>query len=128
MLINGDKLMVTKSVSNILNEGDIIKVLNIGQDGIITFAFGDDFIHMGITTIDEVKKHFKRIELKEISFDETIDEYEDEDEYDDEDCCGECYGDDCEFRVNCIYSKDYNPTHTDKLLNHILTNLKIYYH
>ena len=43
MLANGDKLIVTKKVAPFLNEGDVVKVTNVTDDGIISFAFGDGF-------------------------------------------------------------------------------------
>lgn len=63
MLTNGDKLIVTKTVAPFLKEGDIVKVTNIADDGIISFAFGDD-LHMGVMNISEYESHFKKIEEK----------------------------------------------------------------
>ena len=60
MLNNGDKLVVKKKVSSFLDEGDIAKVINIDEDGIITFAFGDGFIHMGVMSNAECEEHFEK--------------------------------------------------------------------
>lgn len=59
MLNNGDKLVVVKKVASFLDEGDIAKVVNVNEDGIITFAFGDNFVHMGVMSYDEAYEHFE---------------------------------------------------------------------
>lgn len=59
MLNNGDKLVVVKKVASFLDEGDIAKVVNVNEDGIITFAFGDNFVHMGVMSHDEAYEHFE---------------------------------------------------------------------
>lgn len=64
MLNNGDKLIVTKTVAPFLKEGDIVEVTNITDDGIISFAFGDGFMHMGVMNTAECENHFEKIEEK----------------------------------------------------------------
>lgn len=64
MLVNGDKLIVTKTVANFLMEGDIVEVVDVSENGMITFAFGDGFIHKGLMTESEFEEHFKKIENK----------------------------------------------------------------
>ena len=59
MLNNGDKLIVVKKVASFLDKGDIAKVVNVNDDGIITFAFGDNFVHMGVMSHDEAYEHFE---------------------------------------------------------------------
>ena len=59
MLNNGDKLVVVKKVASFLDKGDIAKVINVNDDGIITFAFGDNFVHMGVMSHDEAYEHFE---------------------------------------------------------------------
>ena len=61
MLVNGDKLVVTKKVAGFLNEGDIVKVVNVDEKGMITFAFGDGFLHMGLMNDAECKEHFEKV-------------------------------------------------------------------
>ena len=66
MLNNGDKLIVTKAVAPFLNEGDIVEVTNVSEDGIISFAFGDNFMHMGVMNNAECDAHFEKVvEAKE---------------------------------------------------------------
>lgn len=65
MLSNGDKLIVTKKVAAFLNEGDIVKVVNVDESGMISFAFGEDFMHKGIMSLAECEEHFdKYVEKK----------------------------------------------------------------
>lgn len=61
MLVNGDKLVVTKNVMGILNEGDIVKVIDVNENGLIRFAFGDGFMHMGFMNTEECEKHFEKV-------------------------------------------------------------------
>lgn len=66
MTINkGDKLVVTKNVMELLNKGDIVKVVDINNNGMISFAFGEDFVHMGLMNAKECEEHFtKYVEQK----------------------------------------------------------------
>lgn len=64
MINNGDKLIVVKKVAPFLNEGDVVKVTNVTDDGIISFAFGDGFMHMGVMNATECENHFKKVEEK----------------------------------------------------------------
>lgn len=66
MLVNGDKLVVKNKVANFLDEGDIIKIVDVRDNGIISFAFGEAFEHMGLMSSDECEKHFEKfVEKKE---------------------------------------------------------------
>jgi hypothetical protein len=60
MLSNGDKLIVTKKVAAFLDEGDIVKVVNVDESGLISFAFGEDFMHKGIMNLTECEEHFEK--------------------------------------------------------------------
>jgi hypothetical protein len=64
MLNTGDKLIVTKTVAPFLKEGDIVEVTNVADDGIISFAFGDNFMHMGVMNTAECEAHFEKVEEK----------------------------------------------------------------
>jgi hypothetical protein len=64
MLNNGDKLVVTKKVASFLNEGDIVEVTNVTNDGIISFAFGNGLVHMGVMNAAECENHFEKMEEK----------------------------------------------------------------
>lgn len=62
MLKSGDKLVVVKKVASFLDEGDVVNVTNVTEDGVISFAFGDDFVHMGVMSNGEFENHFKKLE------------------------------------------------------------------
>ena len=64
ILNNGDKLIVTKKVAPFLNEGDIVEVTNVTEDGIISFAFGAGNMHMGVMNMAEFEAHFEKVEDK----------------------------------------------------------------
>ena len=60
MLVNGDKLVVTKKVANFLDVGDIAKVINVDENGTISFAFGEGFVHMGVMSAAECEEYFEK--------------------------------------------------------------------
>lgn len=77
MLVNGDKLVVVKKVAPFLNEGDVVEVVNVDEDGVISFAFGEGFVHMGVMNASECEAHFEKIE-EEIAAPTITSEYIDE--------------------------------------------------
>lgn len=62
MLVNGDKLVVTKDVASFLKEGDIVKVIDVSENGMISFAFGDNLEHKGLMNKAECEEHFEKYE------------------------------------------------------------------
>lgn len=64
MLANGDKLVVTKKVAEFLDEGDIVKVIDVDENGRVSFAFGEGFIHKGLMSSLECEEHFEKITNK----------------------------------------------------------------
>lgn len=74
MLNNGDKLIVVKKVAPFLNEGDVVKVTNVTDDGIISFAFGEGLMHMGVMNTAECESHFEKVEEKNVAVAPTINE------------------------------------------------------
>lgn len=65
MLVNGDKLKVTKRVAKFLDEGDIVKVVDVDENNeIISFAFGENFEHKGIMNFAEYERCFEKVETK----------------------------------------------------------------
>ena len=65
MLINnGDTLVVTKKVGNILKEGDIVKIVNVNEDNTISFVFGERFENFGVMTTNEIENYFRKVENK----------------------------------------------------------------
>lgn len=74
MLNIGDKLVITKKVAPFLDDGEIVKVTNVTDDGIISFAFGEGFVHMGVMNTAEFENYFKKVEEKAKVEIPTIDE------------------------------------------------------
>lgn len=67
MLVNGDKIVAKKNVRNVIEEGDICKVVNVDEDT-ITFAFGNGFVHKGVMTFDEYVEYFEKyVEKKSVT-------------------------------------------------------------
>lgn len=64
MLTNGDKLVVTKDVATFLKKGDVVKVVDADENGLISFAFGDEFMHKGLMTTTEFEEHFEKMAEK----------------------------------------------------------------
>lgn len=73
----GDKLIVVKKVAPFLNEGDIVEVTNVADDGIISFKFGDGLMHMGVMNTTECENHFEKMaeENEEAEAPTITDEY-----------------------------------------------------
>ena len=65
MLNHGDKLVVTKKVSSFLDVGSIVEVIDVTDEGIISFKFGDNFAHMGVMNTAEYESHFEKVKEEE---------------------------------------------------------------
>lgn len=63
MLVNGDKLVVKKRIMGILDVGDIAEVINVNNEGMVYFAFGENFSHKGLMNASECEEHFEKIEM-----------------------------------------------------------------
>lgn len=65
MLVNGDKLKVTKKVAKFLNVGDIVEIINVDEENeVISFAFGESFEHKGVMSFAECEKHFEKVKIE----------------------------------------------------------------
>lgn len=93
MLTNGDKLIVTKAVAPFLNEGDIVEVVNVADNGVISFAFGENLMHMGMMSNDELEAHFEKVEEKKEEMPTITQEYI------------EAIMSNSEFEVNTVFNK-----------------------
>ncbi len=60
MINIGDKMIVTKKVASFLDEGDIISIVDVADNGMISFAFGEGFMHKGIMNAAECEEHFEK--------------------------------------------------------------------
>ena len=63
MLVSGDKLVVTKDVAGVLAEGEIVEVVDVSNNGMISFAFGENFMHKGLMSASECEEHFEKIDI-----------------------------------------------------------------
>lgn len=59
MLVKGDRLVVTEDVASFLRKGDIVEIVAVEGD-IISFAFGEGFVHKGIMNQPECEAHFEK--------------------------------------------------------------------
>lgn len=59
MLVNGDKVVAKKDILGVISEGDICKVIDVSK-GFVSFAFGENFMHKGVTTISEFEECFEK--------------------------------------------------------------------
>lgn len=75
MLVSGDKLLVVKKVANFLDEGDVVEVVDVADNGIISFAFGEDFMHMGMMNATECENHFEKIEKTKTAYPRVTEEH-----------------------------------------------------
>lgn len=75
MINIGDKMVVTKKVASFLDEGDIITISDVAENGMISFAFGDGFMHKGIMNIAECEEHFEKFVEKKAEAPTITDEH-----------------------------------------------------
>lgn len=61
MITKGDKLVVIKKVTSFLDEGDVVEVVEVDNNGTISFAFGEGFMHKGVMSANECEEHFEKI-------------------------------------------------------------------
>ena len=60
MLVKGDKIKLVKPMGVFTNVGEICDVVDVTEDGVISFKFGK--VHMGCMSIDEFSKYFVKYE------------------------------------------------------------------
>lgn len=58
---NGDKLVVTKNFSGFFNKGDIVRVTNVGNNGVISFVFGNDYASTGFVDSVTCEEYFEKV-------------------------------------------------------------------
>lgn len=63
-LHNDTKLVAIKKISNIFDEGDIIYVIKVSEEGIVSFRWGSNFEYLGMMTITECNEYFKEYDEK----------------------------------------------------------------
>lgn len=61
-MIKGDKIKLIKPMGAFTNIGEVCEVVNITEDGVISFKFGG--CHLGCMSYDECDKYFEKIEYQ----------------------------------------------------------------
>lgn len=74
MLSKGDFLVAKKDVKGFLEEGEVVKILDVKNNGMFYFGFGEDFAHKGLMSISKYNEYFGK--LSEVENDTDL---EDED-------------------------------------------------
>ena len=63
MLVKGEKIELIKSMGiGILNVGEICEVVDVSEDGVVSFKFGKNGMHLGCMSANEFEKYFKKYE------------------------------------------------------------------
>lgn len=62
MLVNGDKIVANKDILNVISKGEICKVVDVEENGLISFAFGNGLVHKGVMTLEECEEYFDKYE------------------------------------------------------------------
>lgn len=61
MLVNGEKIELVKPMGAFKNVGEVCEVVDVSEDGVISFKFGNGR-HLGCMSSDEFEKYFKKYE------------------------------------------------------------------
>ena len=57
----GDKLVVTKKMRGFFDEGTVVEVAHVGDDGMISFTFGENSANTGFMDSGTCEEHFEKI-------------------------------------------------------------------
>ena len=60
-MTKGDHIKLIKPMGAFTNVGEICEVTNITQDGVISFRFGKNGMHLGCMSYNEFEKYFKLV-------------------------------------------------------------------
>lgn len=76
-----DKIRLVKPIGALTNVGEVCDIVDISEDGIISFKFGEG-VHLGCMSYDEFEKYFEIVESEGVRGDMVDDEFlEDENVY-----------------------------------------------
>lgn len=53
-MIKGDKIKLVKPMGMFTNVGEICEVVDVNEDGVISFKFGKNGFHLGCTRLDRL--------------------------------------------------------------------------
>lgn len=60
-MIKGDKIKLVKPMGVFTNVGEICKVVNVDENGVISFKFGKNGMHLGYMSYNEFEKYFELV-------------------------------------------------------------------
>lgn len=66
MLVKGSKIKLVKEMGAFKNVGEVCEVIDVSDDDVITFKFGNG-LHMGCMSYDEFYKYFEKYEEPKIA-------------------------------------------------------------
>ena len=61
-MIKGDKIKLSAPMGVFTNVGEICEVVNVSDDGVISFKFGKNGMHLGCMSYNEFEKYFELIQ------------------------------------------------------------------
>ena len=61
-MIKGDKIKLVKKMGMFDNIGEICEVINVDENGFISFRFGKNGMHLGCMSYNEFEKHFELVQ------------------------------------------------------------------
>lgn len=60
-MIKGDKIKLIKPMGVFTNVGEICEVVDVNEDGVISFRFGENREHLGCMSYNEFEKYFELV-------------------------------------------------------------------
>lgn len=60
-MIKGDKIKLVKPMGMFTNVGEICEVVDVNEDGVISFKFGKNGLHLGCMSYNEFEKYFELV-------------------------------------------------------------------
>lgn len=61
-MIKGDKIKLVRQMGMFDNIGEICEVINVDENGVISFRFGRNGIHLGCMSYNEFEKYFELVQ------------------------------------------------------------------
>ena len=61
-MIKGDKIKLIKPMGMFDNIGEICEVINVDENGVISFRFGKNGMHLGCMSYNEFEKYFELVQ------------------------------------------------------------------
>lgn len=61
-MIKGDKIKLVKKMGMFDNIGEICEVINVDENGVISFRFGKNGMHLGCMSYNEFEKYFELVQ------------------------------------------------------------------